>query len=83
MTHVYLWLVDQGLWKSVITWSVGVILGALVTWRPWNRHRRAQDRIIDLLRADTPGGIEALLVAVKALQGVTEKSEGEDQGKTP
>jgi hypothetical protein len=51
MLEIYHWLVfTGGLWFSVVGWAVGWLLGLAVAWRPWKKHRKAQQDQIALLR---------------------------------
>lgn len=54
----YDWLVNQNLWKAVVTWTVGIVLTATFVQRPWRKHKAAQAKIIDQLDVSTPGGLQ-------------------------
>ena len=61
----YNWLVDNGLWRDVISFSVGAILGLVVATHPFRLVHRALFRISDQLDTRTPGGLTDILRALK------------------
>ena len=58
---VYHHLVALGLWKDVLSTSVGLGGAAAGGWLPWRRHRRTQQAIADRLDTSTPGGLGDLV----------------------
>ena len=84
LSLVYHWLADNGLWRAAVSWVVGITLGSLASWLPWRRHRQAQKEVVDLLRTDTPGGLQTLLAAVQDRQEHTDPAPtGEGHNYTP
>lgn len=75
---VYQWLLSQNIYKAVVAWAVGIILGAVFVQRPWRKHREAQETISDQLNADTPGGLETVVSAINELRD-TLAAQGKDE----
>ena len=74
------WLVAQGFEKDVIAAAVAVAVGHVFAWRPYQKHRKAQDeitrtqaKIADRLDTSTPGGLADLIK-------ITERSGGTGKG---
>jgi hypothetical protein len=61
---VYYWLVNNGLWRDVVSWGVVVLLSAVVARSPWKR----QKHIEDLLDTDKPGGLTEVVHALRSQQ---------------
>lgn len=70
--NVYHWLTHHGLWNYVIGWTVGAVMTAVVMGiiihhlvRPTAKylqkelahHHKTQDKIVDQLNTQTPGGL--------------------------
>lgn len=64
---IYDWLVNQGLWKALVSWVVIAVMTALVGWRPWRKFRKTQREIADNLDTSTPGGLTDVMHAVDHL----------------
>ena len=72
----YHWLVTNGLWRSVIGWSVGGTLGYLLGRAPWHKHRQSQLKIEDALDTDTPGGLTVIKDMLKEQQKHPQQQQG-------
>lgn len=63
----YDWVVNQNLWKAVVTWVVGIVLTAAFIQRPWRKHKQNQAKIADRLDVSTPGGLEEVVSLLRSL----------------
>jgi len=64
MGAAYHWLVVQGFWRAIVTWTVGFLMGTVLKGglkRAWEQHMRAQHLIADRLDTETPGGLGDLM----------------------
>src|ERR1700722_1469483 len=80
---IYQWLVDNNLWKDVITFVVFGVLGWTVGALPWRRHRKTQVAIADSLDTNTPGGLTALVNAIQNLAGEEDDDEADPGSDGP
>jgi hypothetical protein len=80
---IYQWLEDNNLWKDVLTFCVFGIMGWLVGFAPWRRHRKTQAAIADSLDTSTPGGLTALVDAIQNLAGESDDDEADSGSDGP
>jgi len=65
MSAIWHALIANGLYRDLLAASVGVVVTHLFAWRPLRAHKKRQEKIIGLLRTDTPGGLSDIVDAVK------------------
>jgi len=65
---IYSWLIHNHLWPAVVSWFVGILLGAMFSWIPFKKHLRKQNDIADKLDTKTPGGMRDIALLLAALQ---------------
>lgn len=67
MIAVWHWLVENNFLKDVLSWVVVVILSSILAKLRlvplWKEHMEKQNKIADLLDANTPGGIADLIAS--------------------
>jgi hypothetical protein len=64
------WLIENGLWSSLIGAILGFLVGIGGAWllgirKAWHRHEHQQERIANALDTSTPGGLHDVLSAIK------------------
>lgn len=66
---VFHWLIRNGLYNAVITWAVFALGAWLLAWLKliplWRHYKAQQERIVDLLDTDTPGGLKDVVEALR------------------
>ena len=74
MAHVYHTLVVAGLWRYMLAWAVGYLMGTLVMGkllRAIRTHLATQtghlDVIADRLDTSTPGGLQEVVAATEQI----------------
>ena len=65
------WLITNGLYKDLLAAVVALAVTRVAAWRPMRRLRRIED----LLDTDSPGGLNAV---VKALRGDDSEPGGDE-----